>query len=597
MSRFKKLPPALLLSTLWEHATGNRKRIVFFIACGLVAIGLELCMPLVIARLMNSFQTLSGEELTRSIIFSLGIIAAIEFGMWVFHGPSRIVSQSVVFRAKAHFQNSLFKRVTLLSTRWHRNHHSGETIDQLGRATSALSDFSEGLLDSFYMIVKFVGSAVILSFTMPYAGAVVMAAAFFVAVAIYLFDKVLIAQDVAINKRYNAVAAAIQDYLTNVSTIISLRLEERVRASIQERTEKIYPEYIKNTRLNELKWFTTAMILRATQTGVLLGYCLICVYEERKILVGTFFALHQYLQQIGNSFFEFTWRYGHVVKQSSKILGIHHIEDEYEKEAREKPEDQLPDQWNYLEIRDLTFSHEEDKNVSHISGISFELERGKRYAFVGESGSGKSTTLGLIRGINRAKKAIVVCDGRTVDHGIAAVGHHSTLIPQEPEIFSDTIGFNISLGIDADEAKLLEAVKLARFDTVFNRLPKGFDTNIAEKGVNLSGGEKQRLALARGFFFAMERGSDLVLLDEPTSSVDAFNERAIYENLMERFSDRVVISSLHKFHLLDLFDEIVVFAGGKIVQRGSKEQLIVQGGEFVRLWENSREKEGVARVA
>ncbi len=129
---------------------------------------------------------------------------------------------------------------------------------------------------------------------------------------------------------------------------------------------------------------------------------------------------------------------------------------------------------------------------------------------------------------------------------------------------------------------------------MLKRLPKGLETNIAEKGVSLSGGEKQRLAVARGLFFVKDSGSDIVLLDEPTSSVDIYNERIIYEGLLEEFRHLCVLSAIHKFNLLHLFDEVLVFAHGELVERGTVEQLLAKQGEFARLWRNFSEEEKAA---
>jgi ABC-type multidrug transport system fused ATPase/permease subunit len=113
---------------------------------------------------------------------------------------------------------------------------------------------------------------------------------------------------------------------------------------------------------------------------------------------------------------------------------------------------------------------------------------------------------------------------------------------------------------------------------------QGVDTNIAEKGVNLSGGEKQRLALARGLFFA--RDSQLILLDEPTSSVDTYNERLIYTSVLSKFKDKCLVSSIHKLHLLDLFDRIYVLEGGKVVESGDFYQLLKRNGALARMWKH-----------
>lgn len=243
----------------------------------------------------------------------------------------------------------------------------------------------------------------------------------------------------------------------------------------------------------------------------------------------------------------------------------------------------LPANWRRIEINNLTFSYAEAKADEHLfSNLELTLQRGRAIAFVGESGSGKSTLLAVLRGLQRAQSGEVVCDGVPISGGLQSVGECTTLIPQDPEIFADTIRFNVCMGLQASDAEVLAAIKLARFQSVLDGLPRGLDTNIAEKGVNLSGGEKQRLALARGIFFSKQ--SDIVLLDESTSSVDVFNERLIYQGLLKLFRDRCVVSAIHKFHLLPHFDEIFVFSRGALVERGGFDELIEKRGEFHRLW-------------
>src|SRR4029453_11815560 len=177
--------------------------------------------------------------------------------------------------------------------------------------------------------------------------------------------------------------------------------------------------------------------------------------------------------------------------------------------------------------------------------------------------------------------------GKVLPEKLRHLNGRTTLVPQDPEIFADTIRFNITFGMESDESEIMRAVKLARFDSVLERLPAGFATNIAEKGVNLSGGEKQRLALARGFYFAQD--SDIVLLDEPTSSVDIFNERIIYQNLLAEFADKCVISSVHRLHLLEMFDYIYVLSKGKVIEHGDLSSLLTSNGALADLWACSQQ--------
>lgn len=574
---------------MWKHARGYRCWVLVYATLACLAIIVSLCVPMVIARFMNAVQHQRGDELIHQVFVIMGLYLGLEVLFWLLHGPSRVIETVVAFRVKQNSQSSLLNKSTALPMRWHRDHHSGETIDQVAKATQALHDFTEGGFEVLHLMTRFIGAVVVLFWIMPAAATAVVTIGVLAITCIILFDRVLTRQYAVLNKRFNEVAASIQDYLTNIATVKSLRLEKRVTGEVDERTGKILPLYRKNSYLNELKWFTSSIFVAITRAGVLLAYVLVMTRGDHIIEIGTLYALYEYLRAIGDSFFQFTYKYGDLIVKSSRVEAIEHIEESFDHEVRESAKASLPQQWKHLEIRNLRFSHTEaddpDQRI-HIDNLSCVLERGKSYALVGESGSGKSTALGLLRGIHRAQEASVLVAGKPLEHGMAHIEHHTTLIPQDPEIFSDSVLFNITLGVDTPEEAVLEAIRLARFEPVLRRLERGLDTSIAEKGVSLSGGERQRLALARGLFFAKESKSQIILLDEPTSSVDIFNERRIYEHVLNHFQDRCVLSAIHRFNLLHLFDEILVFENGKMVESGSLDELIDAGGTFAHLWSN-----------
>jgi ATP-binding cassette, subfamily B, bacterial len=590
-ARLLNIPLFSLTRTMWSEIRDERRWVIVYMVMSSLAMVVSLTYPLLIMKLLNEFQRQSGSELLHTVWLLLGAYFVGDIVFWSLHGPSRLIENRLSFTIKLRFQQKLFQMVTRLPMRWQRENHSGETIDQVAKATTALGDFSSHGFEVIHLLTKFFGSIAVLSWFMPWAGVSVAAVTAVIVATVTLFDRFLTEQYRRLNKRYNEVAAAIQDYLTNVGTIISLRLEDRVGKEVYDRANKIFPLYQDNSRLNELKWFTASMLVTSVQVGVLLVYCLVTLNAGETILAGTFYALYDYLRSIGEAFFHFTWKWSNLVVQNARVKAVDHIIEAYERDVLGSESAKLPYDWRSLEVRDLEFSHGDapeqvdgDRKLPHVHGVSFRLERGKAYAFVGESGSGKSTVLGLLRGLHPADRAAVICDGAVLPEGLVHVYHSATLIPQEPEIFAESIRFNVTMGCETDAANVEKAVKAAQFEAVLDRLPRGLNTSIAEKGVNLSGGEKQRLALARGFFFVEESESDLLLLDEPTSSVDLVNERQIYERLIRTNRHRCVVSALHKFHLLPLFDEIVVFAAGTVVERGTAAELLAQNGEFRRLW-------------
>lgn len=583
-----------LTIVMWRHAKGCRIRVALYAILACSAILVSLSMPLIIARFMNAAQQLEGEALIAEASYLMGIFLLTQVIFWLLHGPSRIIETVVAFHIRQASQTSLFGKAAALPMRWHNAHHSGETIDQVARASQALHEFTGGSFEVIHLLTRFIGAVGLLCWIMPQAGLAVVVIGILAMMTIILFDRKLAIQYTLLNKRFNEIAAAIQDYLSNIVTIKSLRLEQRVTDEVHERTGRILPLYKKNVVLNELKWFTSGSFVEITRGGVMLAYVVVMVKSGELIEVGTLYALYEYLRSVGDSFSQFTHKYGNLVVMNSRIEAIEHIEVSFEHEVRQLDQAVLPTDWQTVSIQNLHFSHDsriEGKRPAGLERVGFELQSSKSYALVGESGSGKSTVLSLLRGIHEPQQAQVSVDGVDLLHGLSHIAHHTTLIPQDPELFSDTILFNITLGLEASEEQLERALEVSRFEPVVSRLEKGLLSSIAEKGVSLSGGEKQRLALARGLFFADRGDSEIILLDEPTSSVDIYNERRIYEDVLRQFSDRCVLSAIHRFHLLHLFDCILVFERGKLVEQGSLEQLLFNGGEFSRLWKNYKSSE------
>ena len=570
---------------MWRHSRGHRWGVFAYFALSVLAIAVQLVLPLVMAELMNNLQLLSGQALAAETKRLLLQYVLLGFFFWFLHGPSRVLEVAIAFKVKHAFQDWLMKRVTSLPMSWHKDHHSGSIIDGIALAVYAIGEFCEGGFELLQMATRFLGAIAVLTWFAPAIGLGMLVIAVLVALVIMAFDRYLVPKYEHLNTRYTKVAAAIQDYLTNMATVLSLRLEDRVVGEISKRTMSNYGLYRGNNAVNEMKWFATSRLIDVAQAGFLL-YLILSVPKGAE--VGKVYAVSEYLKMLGEVFLTFTWKYGRVVSQGTRVRGVKYIEEDYEQLIGQTASAELPEDWKELEIEGLRFHFEsasaegapteETETRPAVDVEKLTLKRGTRYAVVGESGSGKSTFLSLLRGLNQPKEQPrVKCDGKELPHGLHHVNHHTTLIPQHPEIFSDTVRFNVTVGIPCSDERVVEALHLARLDKVLQRLPEGLETNIAEKGVNLSGGERQRLALARGIFFEGEIPSGLVLLDEPTSSVDAANEKAIYENLLEQFSDRCVLSALHKFHLLPLFDEVLVFDEGRVVHRGPAQEYEKEG--------------------
>jgi len=212
--------------------------------------------------------------------------------------------------------------------------------------------------------------------------------------------------------------------------------------------------------------------------------------------------------------------------------------------------------------------------------FSLEIPRGATVAFVGESGSGKSTAVKLLAGLLSPNGGSVSAGGfelASVD--LNSYYEHIAYLPQEASIFDGTLRENLVFDDEVDEGYLMEAVRAVGLDELFSKLEKGFETPLGERGVMLSGGERQQLALARLWFSSAR----IVILDEATSAIDNLTEESVMRNVLELLQGRTVISVAHRLDSIRDFGEIVVFSDGCVVEKGGYDELVGRGEWFFEL--------------
>jgi ATP-binding cassette subfamily B protein len=247
-------------------------------------------------------------------------------------------------------------------------------------------------------------------------------------------------------------------------------------------------------------------------------------------------------------------------------------------------------QWKRLDVHELTFRHASSRTEKPtLDRLAFSLQRGKRYALIGGSGSGKSTLLRVLAGLYAAERIVLNRDdGPVIVSAVEAARFlraTATLIPQDAEVYEGTLAENLALCESVSGppqyAQFANALRLARASEFVDSSTAGLEAPIAERAANWSGGQKSRIALARGILAA--NGSALVLLDEPTAHLDPQTEAELYRSLFEHFADACVVSSVHRLHLLDRFDEVLLMHEGRLIAQGAPHVLAVRCAEFQRL--------------
>jgi ATP-binding cassette subfamily B protein len=587
-----KNPYLSLLAIAWRYARQQRKRYLLIYGMFVMANIVLAMNPLLYGWFIQSFQKDPDAALDNVWLYAGGYFSLMLLE-WAFHGPARVMERKLAFDLSRNFLDEMYHQALHLPIKWHQDHHSGATINRIRKAYEALRDFFQNGFMFLHAFAKFVFSFIAILWFSPVFGAIGVLIGMINIWVIFKFDKPFIKALDETNEKEHIVSSTLFDSLSNIITVITLRLEKRMKISLMGKVGEVFAPFQRSVVINEWKWFVASLFIAIIYIVVTAGYVYQNFIPGQVFLVGGLVTLLSYVNQFTSVFQDIAWQYTEIIRYNTEVQTARLIGSTYEQQHRPEASEDLPDAWQEIHISNLNFSHGEiydsQKGAHSLHGLDVRIRRGQRIAFIGESGSGKSTLLALLRGLYQPEKgANVSIDGSIAD--IEMLADHVTLFPQDPEIFENTIDYNITLGLPFEHDDILQVCETAHFADVVQKLPNGLESNIQEKGVNLSGGQKQRLALARGILAA--RSSDIVLLDEPTSSVDPKTEALIYDNMFAEFSGKAVISTLHRLHLLTKFDYIYILRDGYVVDEGTFSDLRRNSAVFQDLWRHQEALSG-----
>jgi ATP-binding cassette subfamily B protein len=578
------------LKTLWPYLMEYKGRVIFAALCLVGAKLASVCIPFLLKYLVDGLSASGDEALSTEQIwmwFPLGLLLA--------YGSARLLNvmlgeiRDVLFgrvteRAMRRMALKVFRHLHRLSLDFHLSRQTGALQRDIERGTNGISFLMRfvifNILPTIFELCLVIG---LLLYNYPFWFALIT----LVAVVAYVIYTARITEWRTMYVR----EANKMDSKTHARALDSLLNYETVKYfSAEEREAKDYDDSLwrweQARRKNRLTLFALnsgqAIIISVAMTLML---CLSAYYVlQGTMTLGDFTLMNAFMFQLflPLSFLGFVYR---EVKASlasiEQMLGLL----KQESSVKDSGKQSLVSKNARIEFKNLEFSYQPERPI--LKSLSFTINAGERVAIVGSSGAGKSTlTKLLFRFYDKTAGDILINNESIYQYSLASLREHIGVVPQDTVLFNDTLKNNVLYASpSATDEELARVITMSQLDYFISQCPDGLETVVGERGLKLSGGEKQRLAIAR----MLLKRPVIMVFDEATSSLDSRTEKNINQAIREVSAGHTSLIIAHRLSTIIDADNIVVLDDGIVVEQGKHAELLAQEGHYYQLWQAQKD--------
>lgn len=571
--------------TLRYYAPHTRA-IVIALVFVLFTIGLDLLKPWPLQYIVDSVLGPGGHHNDHSILLELCVaLVGIHLAWGVCNLVNNYLLVKIALGALMRVRCDLFGHLQRLSLKFHDTRNSGDSIYRVSYDAQAVqSIFNKGFSPVFNSMVTLLTTLGIMIYMDWKLTSLALGILPVLLYAIYFFADRIRSESTQIAESESALVTRTQEGMTSIRIIHAFgreeyemnRFEKQCLQSLEANLKLTFTQVWSALIIGTLMGAGTAAMIYLGSTHVLDGTLTI---GRLLVFISYLGMLYGPLQTLSYT----TWSVAGAAAGAQRVFEILDTVEEVHDRPNAKA---LPKAKGTIEFEQVAFGYDDTRQI--LSSLNVKIREGSSAAFVGATGAGKTTLLSLIPRFYDPTKGRVLIDGHDIrDLKISSLRENIGMVLQDTMLLAGTIRDNIRYGkLSATDAEVEEAAKFARVHDFAIQQPKGYDTEVGERGVRLSVGQRQRIGIARAFL----KNAPILLLDEPTSALDPETEAGIMKTLRELMKGRTTVIVTHRIATIHACDEIFVLEKGSVVEHGTGPELLKRDGSYSRLFEAQMQK-------